>query len=138
MSSMVYTTLVLTSLGGLFGHHARRPGLCITCGEPPAAILTDIQVLQTCPNWRERDRAARRLRRYDWHCHPEVAAVLATALLTDRCEEVREEAAESLTRLAPCVPEAHAALRHAADADPDRATRKWARRGLRALGGRCV
>jgi hypothetical protein len=38
----------------------------------------------------------------------------------------------------PCLPEVHAALARAARCDPDHATRKWARKGLAAIGERCV
>ena len=45
-------------------------------------------------------------------------------------EEVREEVAETLAKLAPCTPVAHQALRRAAECDPDHATRKWAQKAL--------
>ena len=116
---------------------------CRACGVEKSALFDQIERLQNSPRWRERDNAAHALRRYDWRCHPEVAEVLATALLTDCHEEVREESAQSLAKLAPCVPVVHAALSRAASVDPDRATRHWAKKALKALGrnrceGACV
>jgi hypothetical protein len=109
------------------------------CGVERTALFNQIERLQHAPRWRERDNAAHALRRFDWRCHPEAAEVLVTALLTDCHEEVREEAAQSLTKMAPCLPTVHMALTRAAAADPDGATRRWAKRGLRALGrNRCV
>ena len=122
---------------GMHGHDAPRPGCCDVCGIRRAAVLTEITRLQTCPNWRKRDDAAHALRKVDWHCHPEVVDALAYSLLRDCEEEVREEAAETLAKLAPCTPVAHQALKQAADCDPDHATRKWARRALKAMAGRC-
>ena len=122
---------------GMHGHDAPRPGCCDVCGVRQAAVLAEITRLQTCPNWRKRDDAAHALRKVDWHCHPEVVDALAYSLLRDCEEEVREEAAETLAKLAPCTPVAHQALTQAADCDPDHATRKWARRALKAMAGRC-
>src|SRR3954453_21455207 len=83
---------------GLGGHHARKVGCCDACGVEKALVLAEIQTLQTCPRWRARDNAAHRLRKFDWRCHPEAASALVVALLHDCEEEVREEAAQSLTR----------------------------------------
>jgi hypothetical protein len=102
-----------------------------------AAILAQVARLQTSPRRRDRDHAAHALRKVDWRCHPEVVGALAYSLLHDPEEEVREEAAQSLTRMAPCLAVAHEALSRAADADPDHSTRHWARKGLKALGRRC-
>lgn len=139
MVASLYTIVLLAqaAAGGLW-HHDRGPGCCDVCGEETARIGSEIVRLQTCPKWRTRDDAAHALRRFDWRCHPEIVAALATALLRDCEEEVREEAAETLAKLAPCVPVAHEALRVAAACDPDHATRKWARRGLDRLDRRCV
>jgi len=101
------------------------------------AIINQITLMQTCPNWRKRDDAAHALRKVDWHCHPEVVDALAYTLLRDPEEEVREEAAETLAKLVPCTPVAHQALRQSAECDPDHATRKWARKALKAIAGRC-
>ncbi len=122
---------------GMHGHDAPRPGCCDVCGVRQAAIITQITRMQTCPNWRKRDNAAHALRKVDWHCHPEVVDALAYSLLRDPEEEVREEVAETLAKLAPCTPVAQQALRQAAECDPDHATRKWARRALKAMSGRC-
>ena len=115
------------------------PGLisCDLCGVENSAILAQMARLQTCPRWKEREHAAHVLRKIDWRCHPEVVEALAFALLHDREEEVREEAAQSLTKMAPCLPVAHEALSRAADRDPDRSTRRWARKALRTLDGCC-
>jgi hypothetical protein len=112
-------------------------GCCDACGVREAAVLFEIKKLETFPDRKSRDHAAKALRKYDWRCHPEAVAALVTALLNDCDGEVREEAAESLAKMAPCLPEAHAALQKAAACDPHHATRKWARRGLKALGRRC-
>ena len=120
-----------------FGHHGRKAGDCDRCGAVSAAVDAEIRTLQGASRWRTRDNAAHALRKFDWRCHPEAALALVGAMLHDCEEEVREEAAESLARLAPCLPEVHLALARAAELDPDHATRKWARRGLRALGDRC-
>ena len=110
---------------------------CVACGARTAAVLFEVRKLETFPDRKARDHAAKALRRYNWRCHPEAVAALVHALLNDGDGEVREEAAESLAKMAPCLPEAHAALQRAAGCDPRHAVRKWARRGLRALGRRC-
>jgi hypothetical protein len=99
-------------------------------------VTRRIVALQKSPRWRDRDRAAQELRHVDWRAHPEVVGALAFSLLNDPEEEVREEAAESLARMRPCLPEAREALRIAAT-DRDLMTRKWARRGLAALPAAC-
>jgi hypothetical protein len=138
---MVATTLGLalmlapSTVGGLF--HRHKVGCDGGCGAESAFVAAQIQTLQTCPRWRDRDRAAARLRKIDWQCHPEVVDALVVALLND-CEDcVRKEAAESLAKLAPCLPQAHEALARAAECAPDHGTRKWARKGLKALAKRC-
>jgi hypothetical protein len=123
---------------GAPGHHGKRPQCCDVCGVESAEVLAEIQILQGCPRWRKRDNAAHRLRRFDWRCHPDAVNALVTALLTDSEEEVREEAAQSLRKMAPCLPGVHEALDRAARCDPDHSTRKWARKALAALGRRCV
>jgi hypothetical protein len=130
-------------LGCGFSKHTARPvtitECCDTCGVRGIEVAEKIQVLQSCPKWRQRDNAAHALRRYEWECHPEILFALATALQTDCSEEVREEAAETLAKLspAPCVPEVHEALARAAKCDPDHATRKWARRAVVRLDEGC-
>lgn len=125
-----------TALGG-HGHHGAKVGACDSCGEKNGAIFATVARLQTAPRWRDRDDAANDLRDFDWRCHPEVVGALAFALLNDPEEEVREEAAESLAKMAPCLPVAHAALSQAAEHERDFATRHWAKKGLKALRGQC-
>jgi HEAT repeat protein len=127
--------LVQTTLGGL-GHHAPKAGCCDACGVQTAFVSEQIARLQTCPRWKDRDHAAHELRHVDWRCHPEVVHALVAALLHDCDEEVREESAQSLAKLAPCVAEAHAALCLSARCDPDHSTRHWARKALAKLHGR--
>jgi hypothetical protein len=138
MMASLYTVILLaqSAVGGLL-HHAPRPGCCDVCGVEKAVIAAEIGRLQTCPFWKDRDRAAIGLRHHAWECHPEIVVALANAMLHDCHEEVREEAAESLTKLAPCMGIAHQALAIAATADPDHATRHWAKRGLAKLNRRC-
>jgi hypothetical protein len=141
MTGLLTTLLLLPPAApGFTGHHRPRPDVacCDVCGVESAEVAELIATLQRCPRWRKRDNAAHALKRYDWRCHPEAAQVLAAAMLCDGEEEVREEAAESLAKMKPCLPEVHAALARAAKCDPDHATRKWARRGLVAVGERCV
>ena len=142
---VLFSSTVETGGLGLFkclerGHHRACKGSddCRSCLEDAREVAERIAIMQRHPSWRKRDGAARDLRDYDWHRHPELAPALAASLLNDPHEEVREEAAESLSKLAPCDPSAHVALRQAAIADPDHATRKWARRGLERLEGRCL
>ena len=60
--------------------------------------------LQTAPHWMARRKAARALGKYDWKCHPEAAEALADALLHDDKALVRQEAAEALAKMKPCLP----------------------------------
>lgn len=136
-STMCAFVMVAQAALGIGGHHSRSVGCCGECGMEQVFIANQIQILQTSPRWRSRDNAAHALRKVDWKCHPVVATALVQAMLTDCEEEVREEAAETLAKLAPCLPEVHMALAQAAEHDPDHATRKWARRGLKALGKKC-
>lgn len=138
--SSAFCTLLLWSQAaiGFTGHHAPKAGCCDVCGTETAEVVRLVQRLRCCPNWRTRDEAAHDLREFDWRCHPEISEALVTAMLRDCEEEVREEAAESLAKMAPCVPGVHEALARAAKCDPDFCTRKWAKRGLKALGKRCV
>jgi hypothetical protein len=139
MNALLATILLLTPSGlDLFGHHRPSGPCCDACGTEVLRVQALIGTLQGHPNWRERDDAAHALRKFDARCHPEIGSALAAAMLCDRHEEVREEAAEALAKLAPCQPDVHAALVRAADCDPDHATRKWARRALRNLDDECV
>src|SRR5512135_3191626 len=136
MSWGVVLILAQSVFGGP-GHEPSGPARCDVCGVETAAVTDQIIRMQKSPNWRARDNAAHALRKFDWRCHPEVVEALAYTLLHDCEEEVREEAAQSLTKMAPCLAVAHEALNRAADDDADHSTRCWARKGLRALGGRC-
>ncbi|MHC5540489.1 HEAT repeat domain-containing protein, partial [Singulisphaera rosea] len=102
------------SLLGFHGHHGKAKGSCDLCGAEKSEVMREIVRLQRSWRWQERDDAAEELREFDWRCHPEVVGALVFALLNDRNEEVREEAAESLAKMAPCLPEAHLALSRAA------------------------
>jgi HEAT repeats len=105
---------------------------------PESTVIERLEFLLTrCPDWKQRDDAAHALRDHDWKEYPEIALILATSLQVDPSEEVREEAAESLAKLAPCLPEVHAALQSASVGDPDPATRRNARRALANLENRC-
>ena len=134
--------LAQSALGcGWGGHHDWPLVACRDVrGVETAEVFAAIRTLQCDPRWRKRDNAAHDLRDFDWRCHPEILAALTTAMLTDREEEVREEAAEALEKIdpPPCTPEVHAALVHAAVADPDHATRKDARQALARIGRHCV
>jgi hypothetical protein len=98
MAGSLYTIIVVAqvAVGGLW-HHDRGPGYCDVCGVETARIQEEIATLQACPKWRVRDDAAHALRRFDWKCHPEIVAALATALLRD-CEEEARRALERLDR----------------------------------------
>ena len=138
MIGTIGTTMVLaTATLGWSDHHAAKDVCCDVCGVESAAVATQIQRLLTCPNRHDRENAAARLRKFGWKCHPEIPAALVSAMLADCHEEVREEAAESLAKLKPCLPEVHAALARAVECDPDWATRHWARKGLKAIGKHC-
>ena len=128
-----------TTVGGDF-HSRHAPADCERCGVNSAFVLEEVVQLQNNPSWRVRERMANTLRRIDWRCHPEVVGALSFSLLHDCEDEVREEAAETLARLAKegaCDPAMHESLAKAARSDRDRATRIKARRGLKNLSKRC-
>jgi hypothetical protein len=110
---------------------------CDDCGVRITAVESAIHCLATSPRDGDREAAARALRLVKWTCHPEIVPALANALCRDPDWCVREEAAESLTKLGACDPEAHAALARAAVRDPKLCVRLQARKGLKALSGRC-
>lgn len=132
--------VILIGTGGLFDlFHCKDTGpTCSDCDTEVAEVSRLLCVLQTNPLWIKRDNAAHALRKVDWQCHPEVAEALATSLLRDRNKHVREEAAESLACMAPCLPTVHLALLQASKCDPDRSTRKWAARALDNLEEECT
>jgi hypothetical protein len=129
----VWLLLTTTSLGP-FGSGGDGP---IILGARNADAGQLIAQLQTSPRWMVRHRAARLLRRCDWRSQPGAVDALSCALLGDRNSLVRAEAAQSLAKMAPCSPSAQQALSRAASVDPDLATRRWARKGLVAVGNRC-
>lgn len=137
MGTICAALAVLAVGTGGWGHREPGPGCCSDCGEKVAEIRRLVCVMRTDSSWRRRDNAAHALRSVDWQCHPEVAENLAAVLVCDPHEEVREEAAESLAKMAPCLPAVHLALERSARCDPDHATRKWAGRALRNLEEDC-
>ncbi len=102
------------------------------------AVQAQITRLESCSGWMARRKAARVLRKYDWKCHPEAAEALAEALTNDNCGLVRQEAAESLAKMRPCLPAVHAAVARAAKCDTSLLTRCWAKKALKSLGKSCV
>jgi hypothetical protein len=110
---------------------------CDACGVRFSVVDAEIYGMRHDPRWRKRDNAAHRLKKYDWHCHPQIVPALIATMLHDCHEEVREEAAESLAKMAPCLPEVHTAFLKSSQCDPDHATRKWARRGLDRVARHC-
>jgi hypothetical protein len=96
-----------------------------------------VRTLHCNPDWRKRDDAAHDLRAFDWREYPQITPALLEALRNDPHEEVREEAAQTLYRLAPCLEEVRFVLAGAARLDPDHATRKWAMKALDRIGDDC-
>lgn len=137
LTTLSLTLLVAHSVVGS-GHPAPARGRCGVCGEWQGKILAEIIRLQTSPRTGSREDAAHDLRKFNWRCHPEIVNALAVALMKDREEEVREEAAKSLTHMGACTPLVHAAMTRAAQRDTDHATRREARKGLKAFGRRCA
>ncbi len=136
-SWVVALAAAMAATGG-HGPRAPRPGACGTCGVAGRAVAVDVAVLRGSPRPKARARAARALRKVDWKCHPEAVLALADALRRDGADGVREQAAESLGRMAPCVPIAHEALLRAAEGDPEEDVREEARDALKSLGDRCL
>jgi hypothetical protein len=101
-------------------------------------LQAEIRILRTSPRWKARDAAAEALRKYDWRRHPEAVFALRDALLLDPKDDVREEAAESLKKMAPALPMIHEALIQASSVDPEDDVRDEARDALKAIGKRCV
>jgi hypothetical protein len=122
---------------GSHDHRGPKPASCDECGARSSAVRKEIQILRTSRKKGDREDAAENLRKFDWRRHPEAVLALGDALVLDPSDDVREEAAESLGKMAPCVPAAHEALSRAAR-DPDHGVRKEARRAMSALGRRCI
>ena len=110
---------------------------CVRCANEGGVVAERIGRLLTAPSWMGRRQAARALRKHHWRCSPELVDALVQALLHDDCGLVRHEAAETLAKLRPCLPVAHAALATAAKCDSSLLTRAWARKGLKALARSC-
>ena len=131
---------VLIGLSTTSSHDRGRPsnGCCEGCAGRPSALSAEVRILRTSPRWKARDDAAEALRKYDWRRHPEAVFALRDALLFDPKDDVREEAAESLGKMAPAIPMVHEALGRAASGDPEDDVRDEARDALKAIGKRCV
>jgi len=132
--------IVAQTAPGWDGHSRQNSQSCDRCGVSGSVVVDEIIQLQNAPAWRTRERAANALRRVNWRCHPDVIGALSYSLLHDPHEEVREEAAESLAKLAKegaCEPVLHEALAVSAQSERDFATRLNARRGLRNLSKHC-
>lgn len=139
MMTMTISLVVASSLLGAShrGHDGIR-GECSVCSEEEPAVLGQVMKLQTAPHWIARRKAARALRKYDWKRHPGAAEALADALLHDDKALVRQEAAESLAKMKPCLPVAHEAVAKAARCDDCFLTRIWAKKALKSIGKSCL
>ena len=139
ITATVSAVLLLISSGGVLPcGHGKFPEDCTICAGETSAVHEQITRLESCSGWMARRRAARALRKYDWKRHPEAAESLAEALLNDDCGLVRQEAAESLSRMRPCLPVVHEAVARAANCDTSLLTRCWAKKALKSLGKACV
>jgi len=136
----VLMSLGLMAAGSMgLGHcgHDKIRQECTTCDEESPAVARQIHRLESA-GWMARKKAARALRSYDWKSHPEAAEALATALLHDDCRLVRQEAAESLAKMRPCLPTVHDAVARAARCDNSLLARHWAKKALKSLRKACV
>ncbi|CAN5763217.1 hypothetical protein BH23PLA1_BH23PLA1_18090 [soil metagenome] len=142
MTATTIGTILLTSqvaLGGLFPCKLFDKGSpCGPCRTSHPVVHREVSVLLHCPNGKDRASAAVSLRKVDWKCHPEVVPALAHAMLHDCEAKVRAKSAETLAKLAPCLPEAHSALILASQRDPNHGTRKWAKKALGNLDRGCL
>lgn len=136
--AMASLTLILAASVGIHAGHDRARGDCRECGEVDAAVREKVATLRTACLWVVRRKAARQLRGYDWERHPEAVEALADAVLHDRQCLVRQEAAESLGKMKPCLPAAHEALARAAEDDPSLIARCAAKKALKSVGQACV
>ncbi len=136
----VLMSLVLMAAGSMGPRHCGHDVVrqeCTTCDEESPAVARQIHRLQSA-GWIARKKAARALRSYDWKSHPEAAEALAEALLHDDCRLVRQQAAESLAKMRPCLPTVHEAVARAARCDRSLLARHWAKKALKSLGKTCV
>jgi hypothetical protein len=135
--AMSAVLLVAVSSGPVHcGQHEVR-GECSSCRDRSPEVAREIARLQSA-GWMARRKAARALRTYDWKSNPEAAEALAEALAHDDCGLVRQEAAESLWKLRPCLPVVHEAVARAARCEPSLLARHWAKKALKALAKGCV
>ncbi|MGC1723551.1 MAG: hypothetical protein WA746_31610 [Isosphaeraceae bacterium] len=137
-ATMSAVLLLVSSVGVLPCGHGKVREECTVCAEETSAVHEQITRLESCSGWMARRKAARALRKFDWKCHPEAAEALAGALLNDDCGLVRQEAAESLSRMRPCLAVVHEAVARAAKCDASLLTRCWAKKALKSLGKACV
>jgi hypothetical protein len=141
-STLAACILVAQSALGLGGDGRDRvdPPVVVRCGDCGvrlSVVATTIDRLRTSRRDGDREDAARALRNVKWTCHPEVVHALSDSLLHDPDGGVRRESAESLTKLAPCDPEARIALRSAASGDRNLFVRHQAKKALRTMADRC-
>jgi len=139
ITATVSAVLLLVSSVGVLpcGHHKVREE-CTVCAEETYTVHEQITRLESCSGWMARRRAARALRKFDWKCHPEAAEALAGALLNDDCGLVRQEAAESLARMRPCLAVIHEAVARAAKCDSSLLTRCSAKKALKSWSKACT
>ena len=133
-ATMSAVLLLVSSVGVLPCGHGKVREECTVCAEETSAVHEQISRLESCSGWMARRRAARALRKFDWKCHPEAAEALAGALLNDDCGLVRQEAAESLSRMRPCLAVVHEAVARAAKCDASFLTRCWAKKSAEITG----
>ncbi|MFO0888354.1 MAG: HEAT repeat domain-containing protein [Isosphaeraceae bacterium] len=135
--TMTAVLLVGTSSDSWHCGHRKNPQECSVCEDESPEVARQIARLQS-GGWIGRRKAARALRVYDWKSHPEAAEALAESLTRDDCKLVRQEAAESLARMRPCLPTVHEAVARAARCDDSLLARHWARKALKAMAKSCV
>jgi len=136
-STFALSILLASSTVGFGDHHLRRVEAISARDRFDPEVARDLAILRASPRWRARDDAAHRLGKVSWRKHPQILPALVAALTCDPEEEVREEAAESLGKLAPCIAEVHEGLATAARRDPDGAVRRQAKKALKSLGTFC-
>ena len=137
-ATMNAVLLLMLTVGELPCSHDKVRGECTVCAEETSAVHAQITRLESCSGWMARRRAARALRKYDWKCYPEAAEALAAALTNDDCGLVRQEAAESLARMRPCLATVHEAVARAVKCDSSLLTRCSAKKALKSLGKTCA
>ncbi|AMV39027.1 HEAT repeat domain-containing protein [Planctomyces sp. SH-PL62] len=135
-TASLYLMLTAT-LGTIHGVHTRNQPDCHDCGAEQATVREEVGKLRTAKHWTARRKAARALRAHDWKQYPEAVEALSGALLNDRQGLVRQEAAESLGKMKPCLPVAHEALACASEKDSCLLARHAARKALKSVGKFC-